>query len=153
MLMLGRQSAFFRAKFYSNFYNPSHLVSKVSTWLPNQLIPGWAFITPYASRLRYSAIGKVDVALVVVFMAALGSIFSAVNYIITYRYLGAPMLKNRRELRSFFIDALLVGSRMILLANPALLIGILLLLSDRHLGTSVFDFSGGGDTVLFQHLF
>jgi len=86
-------------------------------------------------------------------MAALGSIFSAVNYIITYRYLGAPMLKNRRELRSFFIDALLVGSRMILLANPALLIGILLLLSDRHLGTSVFDFSGGGDTVLFQHLF
>ena len=38
-------------------------------------------------------------------------------------------------------------------ANPALLIAILFLLSDRHLGTSVFDFSGGGDAVLFQHLF
>lgn len=63
------------------------------------------------------------------------------------------MLKNRREVRSFFIDALLVASRMMILANPALLIGILLLLSDRHLNTSVFDFSGGGDTVLFQHLF
>jgi len=56
-------------------------------------------------------------------------------------------------LRSFFIDALLVASRMMILANPALLIGILLLLSDRHFGTSVFDFSGGGDTILFQHLF
>jgi len=56
-------------------------------------------------------------------------------------------------LRSFFVDALLVASRMMLAANPALIIGIILLLSDRHLGTSVFDFSGGGDTILFQHLF
>lgn len=85
--------------------------------------------------------------------ASLGSIFSAVNYVITYRFIGAPTLKNRRELRSFFIDALLVASRMIILANPALIIGILLLLSDRHFNTSVFDFSGGGDTILFQHLF
>lgn len=47
----------------------------------------------------------------------------------------------------------MVGSRMIIAANPALLIAIVLLLSDRHLGTSIFDFSGGGDAVLFQHLF
>lgn len=88
-----------------------------------------------------------------IFAAGLGSVFSAVNYVITYRYIGAPALKNRRELRSFFVDALLVGSRMMILANPALLVAILLLLSDRHFGTSVFDFSGGGDTVMFQHLF
>jgi heme/copper-type cytochrome/quinol oxidase subunit 1 len=103
--------------------------------------------------LRYAAVGKVDIALVVVFMASLGSVFSSINYIITYRYIGAPILKNRRELRSFYVDALLVGSRMMVLANPALLVGILLLLSDRHFNTSVFDFSGGGDTILFQHLF
>lgn len=110
-------------------------------------------MTPYSSRLRYSALGKIDIALIVIFMAGLGSIFSAVNYVITYRCVGAPALRGRRELRSFFADALLVGSRMMLLANPALLVAILLLLSDRHLGTSVFDFSGGGDTIMFQHLF
>lgn len=110
-------------------------------------------MTPYSSRLRYTAVGKVDVALLVVFMAGLGSVFSALNYVITYRYIGAPIFKNRRELRSFFVDALLVASRMMLLANPALLVAILLLLSDRHFNTSVFDFSGGGDTILFQHLF
>jgi len=103
--------------------------------------------------LRYAALGKVDIALIVVFMASLGSIFSAANYVITYRYLSAPVLKDRRELRPFFVDALIVGSRMMLLANPALLLGIILLLSDRHLGTSVFDFSGGGDAIMFQHLF
>lgn len=110
-------------------------------------------MTPYSSRLRYTALGKVDIALVVVFSAGLGSVFSALNYVVTYRYIGAPILKNRRELRSFFVDALLVASRMMLLANPALLIATVLLLSDRHFNTSVFDFSGGGDTVLFQHLF
>jgi len=121
--------------------------------MPNHLIPGWAFVTPYTSRVRYTALGKVDIALVVILIISLGSVFSSINYVITYRYIGAPTLKNRKELRSFFVDALLVGSRMIILANPALIIGILLLLSDRHLNTSVFDFSGGGDTVLFQHLF
>lgn len=103
--------------------------------------------------MRFSAVGKVDIALIVVFAAGLGSIFSAVNYVITYRCVSAPAFKNRRELRSFFADALLVGSRMMLAANPALLIAIVFLLCDRHLGTSIFDFSGGGDAVLFQHLF
>ena len=121
--------------------------------MPNHLIPGWAFITPYTSRLRHTALGKVDIALIVVLLASVGSVFSSVNYVITYRYIGAPILKNRKELRSFYVDALLVGSRMMIAANPALIIGILLLLSDRHLNTSVFDFSGGGDTILFQHLF
>ena len=149
----GLQTFWYRRRYYTNLLSPSSLVNKVSIWMPNHLIPGWAFVTPYTSRLRYTAVGKVDIALIVVFLASLGSVFSAVNYIITYRYIGAPILKGRRELRSFFIDALLVGSRMMVLANPALLIGIILLLSDRHMGTSVFDFSGGGDTILFQHLF
>jgi len=153
ILNMSRQQLNFRKKYYADLFEPASITNKVSSWLPNNLIPGWAFVTPYTSRLRYTAVGKVDIALIVVFAASLGSVFSSVNYVITYRYIGAPILKNRRELRSFFVDALLVGSRMMLLANPALLIGILLLLSDRHFNTSVFDFSGGGDTILFQHLF
>jgi hypothetical protein len=134
-------------------YSARSVSAKVSTWQSNQIIAGWAFVTPYSSRLRFSAVGKVDIALLVVFSAGLGSIFSAVNYVITYRCVSAPAFKNRRELRSFFADSLLVGSRMMLAANPALLIAIVFLLCDRHLGTSIFDFSGGGDVVLFQHLF
>ena len=103
--------------------------------------------------MKYSAIGKIDIALVVVFVAGMGSIFSSVNYVLTYRCISSPSFKNRKELRSFFVDGSMVGSRMIIAANPALLIAIILLLSDRHLGTSIFDFSGGGDAVLFQHLF
>jgi hypothetical protein len=153
LLTVARQQAGYRRKFYSNFFEPARLASQVTVWLPSRLIPGWAFITPYTSRLRYSALGKVDIALIVVLVAATGSVFSSINYILTYRYLGAPLIQKRRELRSFFVDGLLVASRMMVVANPALIVGILLLLSDRHLNTSVFDFSGGGDTILFQHLF
>lgn len=142
-----------RVRYFSKFFDPENVISKWSTWGSRQLIPGWAFITPYTSRQRYTEVGKVDIALVVVLVASLGSIFSAVNYVITYRYLGAPLLKNRRELRPFFVDSLIVASRMMIAANPALIIGIILLLSDRHFNTSFFDFSGGGDAVLFQHLF
>ena len=42
---------------------------------------------------------------------------------------------------------------MMVAANPMLAISILMLLSDRHWQTSFFDYSGGGDTVLFQHMF
>jgi heme/copper-type cytochrome/quinol oxidase subunit 1 len=42
---------------------------------------------------------------------------------------------------------------MIIAANPMLAIAILMLLCDRHWQTSFFDYSGGGDTVLFQHMF
>ena len=42
---------------------------------------------------------------------------------------------------------------MMIAANPMLAIGILMLISDRHWQTSFFDYSGGGDTVLFQHMF
>lgn len=152
-MSIARRHWLMRKKYFANFYEPETLISKVSIWLPNHLIPGWAFITPYSSRLRYTSLGKVDIALVVVLVASLGSVFSSVNYVITYRYIGSPIFKNRKELRSFFVDGLLVASRMMILANPALIIGIILLLSDRHFGTSVFDFSGGGDTILFQHLF
>jgi len=152
-LSTARKHWLLRKRYYANFHAPATLINKVSIWLPNHLIPGWAFITPYSSRLRYTALGKVDIALIVVLLASVGSVFSSINYVITYRYIGAPTLKNRKELRSFYVDALLVGSRMMIVANPALITGILLLLSDRHFGTSVFDFSGGGDTILFQHLF
>lgn len=142
-----------RVRYFNKFFDPESVIAKWSTWGSRQLIPGWAFITPYSSRQRYTEIGKVDIALIVVLVVSLGSIFSAVNYVITYRYLGAPLLKNRRELRPFFVDSLIVASRMMIAANPALIIGIILLLSDRHFNTSFFDFSGGGDAVLFQHLF
>lgn len=117
------------------------------------LIPGWAMITPFSSRTRYTAIGKVDVGLMAVFLAVNASIISSVNFLVTYRYLSTLNNRKMRDARSFFTESIMVASWMMIAANPMLAIGILMLLADRHWRTSFFDFSGGGDAVLFQHMF
>ena len=117
------------------------------------VLPGWAMITPFSARTRFTAIGKVDIGLMGVFLVLNSSIVSSANFLVTYRYLSTLNNRKMRDARSFFTEGVMVASWMMIAANPMLAIGILMLLSDRHWQTSFFDYSGGGDTVLFQHMF
>lgn len=117
------------------------------------LLPGWAMITPFSSRTRFTAVGKTDIGLMGVLLVLNSSIISAANFLVTYRYLSTLNNRKMRDARSFFTEGIMVSSWMMVTANPMLVIGIIMLLSDRHWQTSFFDYSGGGDTVLFQHMF
>jgi len=117
------------------------------------VLPGWAMITPFSARTRFTAIGKVDIGLMGIFLVLNSSIVSSANFLVTYRYLSTLNNRKMRDARSFFTEGVMVASWMMIAANPMLIIGILMLLADRHWQTSFFDYSGGGDTVLFQHMF
>ena len=117
------------------------------------VLPGWAMITPFSARTRFTAIGKVDLGLMGVFLVLNSSIVASSNFLITYRYLSTLNNRKMRDARSFFTEGVMVASWMMIAANPMLAIAILMLLSDRHWQTSFFDYSGGGDTVMFQHMF
>ena len=117
------------------------------------LLPGWAMITPFSSRTRFTAVGKTDIGLMGVFLVLNSSIISAANFLVTYRYLSTLNNRKMRDARVFFTESIIVSNWMMIFANPMLAIAILMLLSDRHWQTSFFDYSGGGDTVLFQHMF
>lgn len=117
------------------------------------LLPGWAMITPFSSHTRFTAIGKVDIGLMGVLLVLNSSIVSGANFLVTYRYLSTLNNRKMRDARAFFSEGVMVASWMMIAANPMLVIGIIMLLSDRHWQTSFFDYSGGGDTVLFQHMF
>jgi len=117
------------------------------------LLPGWAMITPFSARTRFTAIGKTDIGLMGVLIVLNASIVSSANFLVTYRYLSTLNNRKMRDARSFFSEGLITASWMMVAANPMLVIGIIMLLFDRHWQTSFFDYSGGGDTVLFQHMF
>ena len=117
------------------------------------VLPGWAMITPFSARSKFTAIGKVDIGLMGVFLVLNSSIVASANFLVTYRYLSTLNNRKMRDARAFFAEGMLVASWMMIAANPMLAIGIMMLLCDRHWQTSFFDYSGGGDTVLFQHMF
>ena len=117
------------------------------------LLPGWAMITPFSARTRFTAVGKTDIGLMGVFLVLNSSIISGANFLVTYRYLSTLNNRKMRDARVFFTESVIVACWMMIFANPMLAIAILMLLSDRHWQTSFFDYSGGGDTVLFQHMF
>ena len=117
------------------------------------LLPGWDMVTPFSSRTRYTLIGKTDIGLFGVFLSITSSMINSINFLITYRYLSTLNNRKMRDARAFFTEGIIVASWMIVSANPMLGLAILMLISDRHWRTSFFDYSGGGDAVLFQHMF
>ena len=137
---------------YRRFLNEDSLVYSIEK-NAKDLLPGWAMVTPFSARTRYTAVGKTDIGLMGVFIAINASIISSANFLVTYRYLSTLNNRKMRDARSFFVEGLIIASWMMIAANPMLAIGIIMLLCDRHWQTSFFDYSGGGDTVLFQHMF
>ena len=89
-------------------------------------------ITPFSARTRFTLIGKVDIGLMGVFLAINASIVASANFLLTYRYLATLGNRKMRDAKSFFTEAVMVTSGMMIAANPMLAISIIMLLADRH---------------------
>jgi heme/copper-type cytochrome/quinol oxidase subunit 1 len=67
-------------------------------------------ITPFSSRTRFTAVGKVDIGLMAVLLVLNSSIISGANFLVTYRYLSTLNNRKMRDARSFFTEAVMVAS-------------------------------------------
>ena len=83
--------------------------------------------------------------------SGISSILGAINFIVTLPALPRPRHDDQRGCRSSAGD--LLNSFLILFAIPSLTAALALLYFDRQFGTSFFDPQGGGDPLLWQHLF
>jgi hypothetical protein len=86
---------------YKRFVSEENLVYSIER-NTKDLLPGWAMVTPFSARTRFTAVGKTDVGLMGVFLALNASIISSANFLVTYRYLSTLNNRKMRDARSFF---------------------------------------------------
>jgi cytochrome c oxidase subunit 1 len=108
---------------------------------------GW---TMYAPLTVQQGIGM-DLVIFAVHLLGMSSIMGSINIITTILNLRAPGMTLMKM--PMFCWTWLITAYLLIATMPVLAGAVTMTLTDRHFGTSFFNAAGGGDPVLYQHIF
>jgi len=119
-----------------------------SFWVPGGApAAGWTMYAPLFTQMGPG----MDLSIFAIHLAGASSIMGAINIIVTILNMRAPGMTLMKM--PMFAWTWLITAFLLIAIMPVLAGAVTMLLFDRHFGTSFFNAAGGGDPVLYQHIF
>ncbi len=127
---------------------PAALMLTISFYVPGgATAAGWTLYAPLSVQMGPG----MDLAIFAMHLMGASSIMGSINIVVTILNMRAPGMTLMKM--PMFCWTWLITAYLLIAVMPVLAGAITMVLTDRHFGTNFFNAAGGGDPVMYQHIF